>query len=175
MNSMNHDKHSTQIKDGERAEIRFKSIAESHGITVKESTYEENKKFHIDYHLNHNGHKTTVDVKAIKSINRKLIPNEFLPFEQTWNWIEYKNNYGRPGWLFGKMDYIAFETLEGFAMAKPKDVYEYCERTVTKEPLVYESLEGRYRFYQRREYGNKDECCYIEIWKIPNVILFTEK
>ena len=66
----------------------------------KQSTKDQDINEHWDI-----ANTVTYDVKAMKKINRSdNHPNENI------HWVEIKNVHGNNGWLYGKADYIVFET-----------------------------------------------------------------
>lgn len=93
-NSAYFGNHTTQITKGRNTCERFVECATSAGYECRQSTTNEDKYAHIDYHLYFNGEKyCSIDLKS-KS-------------KHGWT-AEHKNNFGYPGSMYGKMDYICY-------------------------------------------------------------------
>lgn len=147
------DKTGKSMKDGERAENNFIRLFEKRfGIKPVKATEYQNKHDHIDYFMQVKGHKASVDVKSWKG-EKNLVPVEFI-------------SYGKLGWLYGKADYIAFETPDekSFMMVKRQDLVCLVKRLC----VVYftnDRNEQLYRLYIRfkEKDGKKYYDCYTKI------------
>ncbi len=88
----------------------------------------------------------TYDVKAMKQYRSK--DNEAT---DRLHWIEFQNVHGNTGWLYGKADYIAFETRKWWIVVNRKDLAAFVEgatregKRANKNPKPYElyQREGR--------------------------------
>ena len=81
---------------------RFTTEAKASGFNVRKSTKVEDMG-HVDYFLTKNGKTFAVDLKSQK---RGVEDGLFL--------IELLNVRGDLGWLFGKAEFIVFDTPQGF-------------------------------------------------------------
>ena len=89
---------------GKLAELSFKITAESKGWVWRDSTPAQDMHDHIDCFITKSGVIRTIDVKSIKLVNG-------VPHVDS-TYIEFVNASGEPGWLFGKVDWYAFEYEE---------------------------------------------------------------
>ena len=90
---------------------RFTNEAKTNGFHVRKSTKIEDMG-HVDYFLTKNGKTIAVDLKSQK---RGVENGLFL--------IELLNVRGDLGWLFGKADFIVFDTPQGFQFVNRSALY----------------------------------------------------
>ena len=88
-----------------------------------------------------NGH--TYDVKAMKQYRSS--DNEAT---DRLHWIEFQNVDGNTGWLYGKADYIAFETRKWWIVVGRKDLVAFVEGA-TREGKKAKEKPKPYEIYQR--------------------------
>lgn len=63
--------------------------------------------------------------------------------DENYHWIELQNVNGKDGWLFGKSDYIAFETNEYWVLVSTSKLRKFINKkilnwTPTNKKLVYQ-------------------------------------
>ncbi len=88
------------------------------------------------------------DVKGIKKINRSdTEPNEM------YHYLELLNVHGKFGWVYGKADFIAFETKKYWIIVSLKKLQDFIAKNVNKT-YVSSASESLYSLYRR--YGRKD-------------------
>ena len=136
---------------GWEGETLFLRACQKRGANWTQATKEENMKHHIDFHVEKDGHKLSVDVKGAKQ--------EVL--------LEYKNVRGNRGWLYGRADYIAFlsPSKDSFLMVPRQNLANWAER-FKSAPRGYKEL---YKLYSRKD--RDDLMVYVkweDIEKIPN-------
>lgn len=124
---------------GDSAERRFARHLNNPVFANREQNIEE----HWD--IEDNGIK--YDVKAIKSLNR-----HDPEADDTIHFLEFRNVNGQVGWLYGKADYIVFETRNQWIVVDRRQLTEYASKATaqarrTPNPQLYQ-------FYQRQ--GKKD-------------------
>ena len=124
-------------KIGKQAEKAFVQLFESKGHKVEKSTKEQDMFEHWDFLIN-DEHK--MEIKSRKRANR----ND-SELKDDWIYLEFLNVIGKPGWLYGKADFIAFQRPEGFLVVKRTDLVELAERLVVHDvwsnrPQPYESF-----------------------------------
>ena len=110
--------------------------------------------------------KGAIDVKAMKRISRgSEIQSEFI-------WVEFKNNIGHDGWLYGEQDWIAFEASDRYVLVKRSELLSYCLAVCDLENRVDQAKDALYRGYTRS--GRKDLIAMIrfdDLFKIDNYAL----
>ena len=112
---------------------------------------------HIDLIWRYRGGEYSFDVKSAKKANRSdNIPNYDI------NWIELQNVRGNLGWLYGKADYIAFETLYNWLILRRTDIINLINSKVINKTIS--KNKEFYTYYQRD--GRQDI-----IVKVPTVDL----
>ncbi len=125
-----------KIKENEFVELVIKP---EHKILLP--TKEEDINEHWDVSID----GTKFDIKALKKVNRS--DDEVNP---EIHWIEIENVHGKPGWLYGMADYIAFETDKSWLIVKREKLVEWINQNlkimVTSEPEPYKMYRrwGRY-------------------------------
>lgn len=161
------DKDGKSAEEGFAAEKTFTEIARSKGLIIQEATKEENMLEHIDYYLKGKDKTVSVDVKSRKRTSRKN-----KSFNDEWIWIEIKNVQGRNGWLYGKADFIAFETENEFLLCPRKSIINIVNSFVRFDlSMVDRAYQAKYRIYQRHK--RRDQITQInikEILKIKNLV-----
>lgn len=117
---------------GNEAEKQFKQIAEKNKYSVTVVTEQENINDHIDFKIEpyFSNVSYSVDVKSMKNRYGVLQTDKVL--------IELKNVIGRPGWIYGKADLIAFQTPEGFLIFNREQLKEYTENYIKYNPQALE-------------------------------------
>lgn len=109
------------FKLGDKAEAYFAKLCKDRGNEYFKSDISTDMKKHIDcYVLTEDNRRVSVDVKAIKKTSRQG------KFDDSVQWIEFKNTYGGKGWLYGEADIIAFQFNSGFYLVNRESLVEYC-------------------------------------------------
>ena len=155
------------MKRGRKSEVCFKGLAERRGYTVIETSAASNMREHIDFILSTDDSpdKIAIDVKARKKTSRR---SDNYDDENVW--IEFNNVRGKPGWIYGKADKIAFERAFDFVLVDRESLKEYCEATVS--PVVVKSTaEAIYKSFQRE--GRKDVISRVPMEDILHPYSFT--
>lgn len=70
--------------------------------------------------------------------------------------MELVGNSGKPGWLYGKCEYIAFRTNTSILFVKRCKLVDYAESKVVGKAIVFETPEEFYVPYQRKKFGKQD-------------------
>lgn len=70
-------------------------------------------------------------------------------------WIEFRNVRGEVGWLFGKANWIAFETADSFLIIDRHDLYQLVRRVVDREAKVESAREAKYKTYTRKDHPDQ--------------------
>jgi len=137
-----------------KTEIKFASLFK----TYKEASKEENMYDHIDLTVD----EMTVDVKGMKKLNRGD-----ADVNPDIHWIEFQNVRGDRGWIYGKAEYIAFETLDGFIMIDRVVLLEWCREMITDRKV--KDKKELYKLYNRE--GRKDVISLVlteDLLKLPH-------
>jgi len=137
-----------------KTEIKFASLFKN----FKEATKKENIYDHIDLTVD----GMTVDVKGMKKLNR-----DDADVNPDIHWIEFQNVRGDKGWVYGKADYIAFETPDGFIMIDRISLLEWCREMITDRKI--KDKKELYKLYSRK--GRKDVISLVrteDLLKLPH-------
>lgn len=120
------------------------------GGNVNKSSNDEDRLMHVDFWWDTpKGMHLGVDVKGVKK-------NSNGELDDTCTWLELKNNYGYPGWLYGKEDYIAFKTYTKIVYIRREVLCKYAEEMSKGKEVVYRTPKDYYVPYQRKPWGRKD-------------------
>ena len=149
---------------GRRAEELFVVTAHSRGWSVTPASKEADIHEHWDFEIVKDGYKRKVEVKAMKRESRG---DESL--NQEWVWIEFRNVRGEVGWLFGKANWIVFETADSFLIIDRHDYYQHVRRAVDREAKVESAREAKYKTYTRK--GRPDQIAQIRLEDLRKVKL----
>jgi hypothetical protein len=148
--------HHDSLSMGRRAEELFAATAQKRGWTVTPAPRDANIYEHWDFEIVKDGYKRKVEVKAAK---REKRTDESL--NQEWVWIEFRNVRGEAGWLFGKANWIAFETQDPFLIVDRHDLYQLVRRVVDRETQVESAREAKYKTYTRT--GRPDQIAQVRL------------
>lgn len=131
-------------------EFVMKSIEETLGGECKKSSFKEDRYQHIDFWWNSPRKGILgIDVKGMKK--NKRTDKEF---DDSIHWVEIKNVGGKPGWLYGEANYIAFVTKKQIIFAKLKKLQSFIEEKIKDKVTTTVNPNECYIPYQR--YGRKD-------------------
>ena len=152
--------YTTEYDIGSEAHNKFKQLAKRKGFAVDDSSREQDMFEHIDLFLTKEDKTYSFDIKAMKKINRYDSSSQDKMI-----YVEFKNVRGNEGWLYGKAQFIVFETTSTFEIVHRESLAKYCERVVNKRQRVSRASEALYKVYTRD--GRKDLISLIELDKIP--------
>ena len=156
----------THIRDslelGRRAEELFVTLAQREGWSVTPASKDANIHEHWDFEIVKDGYRRKVEVKALKRQSRG---DDAL--NQDWVWIEFRNVRGEAGWLFGKSNWIAFETETSFLIVDRHDLYQLVRRVVDRTASVGSAKDAKYKTYTRA--GRPDQIAQVQLSDIQKV------
>lgn len=149
---------------GGYAEDSFDLEAIRRGYSVETSIGEDNYKKHIDKRIWNSSicEHFKVQVKSRKKISRfdESVTDEYV-------WIEFKNNKGYNGSIYGEYDIIAFEREKDFLLVTRLDVLNLCERLVDFSSKVTNPIEAKNKIYTRS--GREDQISLIAMSNIEEL------
>jgi hypothetical protein len=160
-------KYRASFLEGQAAERRFQAIMDRRGCKC---VFREDKQSqfvdHVDFEVvTKDGALSLVDVKGMKRGSRSdcsTSPDKI--------WLEFRNVNGNLGWIYGKADFVAFETHEGFVFIPREDLKNWAERNVDLAHLVYNSWDAYKKGYMRR--GRNDLISLVNMSDIEHLIAF---
>lgn len=130
-------------KTGLEKEYEFcDSLIKNCGGSCKHSSRKEDIFDHIDIIWTLNNKKYTFDVKALKKTNRS---DSFS--DDSIHWVELQNVLGKPGWLYGKANYIVFELKKCWIVIQRKKLITLIKNKVINKKIS--NSKKLYTFYQR--------------------------
>lgn len=117
------------LDKGKEVEKAFSKLFDD----IEFSTNEEDMVDHVDLKV-----IFKIDVKGLKKVKRdpNLEPNEHF------HWVELKNVKGKPGWLYGKAHFFAFELKEYWIVVAKEDLQKFIaekckDKIKTTSPALY--------------------------------------
>ena len=154
-------KNSESWKKGHETEALFSSCLSKRGITHQAASKSEQMLKHIDFHTE----KGTIDVKAMKKIQREdsYAQNDLI-------WLEFANVRGNTGWIRSDVDYIAFERANDFLIVKRQLLLELAESLCDLVNITTQAKEALYKGYQRK--GRAD---LISMIKMSDILTLPHK
>lgn len=141
-------RYAESYKYGRDAETRFKELAKKQGWSIRKSTESEDIYDHIDLFM---AKPMSVDVKSTKKI--------FTEKDDNYHWVEILNVKGKLGWLYGKSDMIAFETIKYWIFVPRMNLVKFIEKNISKE-FVTDKKDALHKLYRRK--GRKDAVTLIK-------------
>lgn len=138
-----HDKDGKCAEVGQRAEDKFRELAEAKGYEV-EVCGREMQFNHVDFILRKGKKTWKIDIKGAKKLSRQ---HENPCFEHLW--IEMKNCRGKDGWILGMATSIAFELADEFIIVDRKELLRLVEKLCDLKKMVAQSKKALYCGYKR--------------------------
>jgi hypothetical protein len=140
-----YDKDGSSFDLGSNAESSFVIAAQKSDMKVAKSSRSEEFS-HIDFHIEVNGLKLSVEVKSRKKVKRgdSNVNDDLI-------WIEFKNVRGMRGWLYGSAEVIAFERENDFLMVNRKHLARLAEKLCDLTKINTHTKMPLYTGYQRRD------------------------
>lgn len=133
------DRSGENSKRGFTAEDVFVSLMRKK-FQVVPSTRMENMTKHIDFYVYDQNQKFfTVDVKARKKYAK----------DDKEVWVEFKNEVGKDGWLYGKATVIAFEREKDFVIVSREKLKTLCEQMVDLNKKTKNKFDCLYKSYSK--------------------------
>ena len=115
------------------------------GGDVKRATSNEDREKHIDFWWKSPRKGVIgIDVKGIKKNSR----ND-SQLDDTINWLELKSVDGKPGWLYGQAEYIAFRTFTKILFVKRDKLLEFALEKIKDKDIVGYNPKDFYIPYKR--------------------------
>ena len=153
----------------------FRALVKSRNLTLKAPSTSQ-KSRHVDFvmiGLNKDkaSYSVSLDVKYRAAKGKG---------SDKWQWLEFKNLKGRPGWLYQDSDFIVFERKRDFLFVNRKNLVNWVNETNKIRhdlPQVKNSWEAKYRLYSRpnkreaiTQITSRDllEINGTQIWDKPN-------
>lgn len=97
-----------------------------------------------------NNLNTTYDVKSIKSKTRGKLPDDSI------HYIEFQNVVGRAGWIYGKSDYISFETNTEWLVINRLELIKTYEKYKNQIAVVKPYKDPKlYKLYHRQDRNDR--------------------
>jgi hypothetical protein len=148
------------FKMGKDFEDRLKVLFKERGFEVQESTEEENKFKHIDFYVKGtDGRQYSIDAKAMKSIDHGQT------YQDVYTYVEFKNVRGNPGWIYGEVDFFAFERKSSTIIISQKNLLAFSLSKVDLNKRVYRLEDAHYKVYGRP--SRKDLFSLIKLDDLP--------
>lgn len=141
-------------------EIALKIEEKLGGKCYPSSTYED-----TSYHIDTWWHTPKKRMLGIDSKSIKKNSREDKDVDDTINWIETKNIKGNKGWIYGRNDYIAFETLTNVIFVKTQKLRDLTDFHNISKKEIASKLPEEFFIPYRRE-GKQDV-----IYKVPTSLL----
>lgn len=153
--------YSNDFERGKRNEREFKALMLKNG-KVEDSTEFVDMNDHIDQFVYFDLEKVSVDVKGLKKINKWDSDSD-----DSKHYVEETNVNGKPGWLNGKADYIAFQTNDHWVIVDRLRLVYFILLNCTDKNL-YETKK-LYKRYGRLKWGKKDTIILVETKKLKDI------
>jgi hypothetical protein len=111
---------------------------------------------------------TTYDVKSIKSKSRGKLSDDSI------HYIEFVNVDGKTGWLYGKSDYISFETNQDWLVIDRLDLIKFAEKYKNQIPVIKPYKDPKpYKLYYRQD--RKDRFIMVETTELRKITKYIIK
>ena len=118
------------------------------GGEVEKSTKMEDMKDHVDFWWDSpKKGRIGIDVKGIRK-------NDNGEYDDSIFWVEFRNNPGLPGWIYGKEEYIAIKTFKQIVYIKREVLKEYAEKKLGKKKPV----NSKKVLYNDKIYDSANDC-----------------
>ena len=147
---------------GQDFETQAKILLTENGVSIRDSTPEQDYYEHTDFYAFSEkwGRWVSVDAKAMKRVTRK----GGAP-QDTFAYIEWLNTAGCDGWTVKGADVILFERQLDMICISREDLLSFCEERVDKTKKVTSARDCLYCTYSRD--GRKDLISMIRLDDLP--------
>lgn len=108
-----------------------------------------------------------IDVKGVKKNNRKD-----AKYDDRIHWLELQNVNGKPGWLYGKAEYIAFRTFSNIVFVKRDKLLSFALESIKDKDVVYDTPKECYVPYKRKKWGRDDLCLKVKTEDLEEIADF---
>ena len=96
---------------------------------------------HIDFtYITEKGRKITIDFKGIKYISAYAEDGYGDYNADAYNILELQSVNGLHGWVYGKAEYICFETLDSWLWVKRVDLVDFVDVNVDKSKIHHDKM-----------------------------------
>ena len=148
-------------REGQETESDFGALVKERYPDARKATLDEQYQ-HKDWICS----AGSIDVKALKRKSRASAKTEdFI-------WIEFVNNVGDAGWLYGEQDFLAFECIDNYIVVRRRHLQKLAEELCSTEKRVARAAEALYKGYSRQ--NRKDLISMIrrsDLLKLKHTIL----
>ena len=129
-------------------------FAQKHLSDIKWSNNYQNIHEHWDMQGGLNGKTFKFDVKGMKKINRgdKDVQDKLA-------WVEGTNVDGKPGWIRGLADYIAFERWTSWLIVNRAELFKFTWDKLKE--AGFPKGKKAYHIYDRAYWGKKDKLTLV--------------
>ncbi len=130
----------------------MEAVSKTLGGLCEKSKDKEDIEDHIDFWWDSpKKGKIGIDVKGIKK-GKRTDTN----YDDSIHWLELKNVHGKPGWLYGKAEYIAFRTKSRIIFVKREKLLSFAKNCILGKEVVYDTPNDFYVPYKRKKWGRDD-------------------
>jgi hypothetical protein len=130
----------------------MEAVSKTLGGSCEKSSSKEDIEDHIDFWWDSpKKGRIPMDAKGIKKNSRSD-----KSFDDTIHWLELQNVNGKPGWLYGKAEYIAFRTFERIIFVKREKLLSFALEMISGKDVVYDTPKEFYVPYKRKKWGRDD-------------------
>lgn len=133
-------------------ELVTEAVEKTLGGTCEKASRDEDMYDHIDFWWDSpRKGRIGVDVKGIKKNSRNDKKQD-----DTIHWLELQGVSGKPGWLYGKAEYIAFRTFSKIIFVNREKLLSFALEKVKGKETVYDTPKECYVPYKRKKWGRDD-------------------
>lgn len=130
----------------------MEAVSKTLGGSCEKSSSKEDIEDHIDFWWDSpKKGRIPMDAKGIKKNSRTD-----KSFDDSIHWLELQNVNGKPGWLYGKAEYIAFRTSTRIIFVKREKLLSFALEAVSGKDVVYDTPKEFYVPYKRKKWGRDD-------------------
>lgn len=128
------------------------SVKYTLGGETQRATKDEDVNKHIDFWWDSpKKGRLGIDVKGLNKSSR-----QDKDYDDTIHWLELQNVQGKPGWLRGEADYIAFRTNERIIFVNRQKLLDFALEAIKGKEVVYDTPKDCYVPYKRKKWGRDD-------------------
>ncbi|MAG59318.1 hypothetical protein CMO96_00820 [Candidatus Woesebacteria bacterium] len=107
--------------------------------------HEDDRENCVTHHLQGVSKESRRDVKFTMLLRKQFSPSKYA---DNWMWLEFKKSFRQEGWLYGKANFIAFETRESFVIVSRKKLLQFVNASGKiryDQPYVKEAKYAKYK------------------------------
>tara|TARA_B100000427_G_C15412377_1_gene552617 strand:- start:103 stop:597 length:495 start_codon:yes stop_codon:yes gene_type:complete len=152
----------------------FYELAKLRKYKIQEVTKEDFRK-NISHRLMGISKASKKEVSFSILLRRQTKPSKY---SDNWAWVEFKKNRSTAGWIYGKADFVAFETRNEYVIISSKVLLHFLNTSSKIRydlPFVKEPRYARYKIQKDKNGRESTQVSFRDLKKLKGVQIWKKK